>query len=280
MIFRIVFCLLLILFYACETESEKQRYIGIAHTRICDGSPPDVPDNRMAKLDLASYDIRLLLGDMACNSSKRTETLLILDSLFDMSNPATLFAIGNHDSDDPISLSTQTQRPGYYTYSKNGIVFLILDTQLDQCRILGEQLALFEAVTDTISESKHLIILHHKLIWMPGHPQLAGMIDSVSNIGLCNSGEYCLFEHNNFYQDLYPRLEHLSENGVNVICLGGDIGIKSKSFEWDFNPNFHLLATGVNDESPGDRVLIFEHDLGSDQLTWAFTSIDSLVDLE
>ncbi|MCB0704018.1 MAG: hypothetical protein KDC34_01855 [Saprospiraceae bacterium] len=262
--------LLLLLFAlcACHKEARVVRYAAIAHTRLCDGTPPDTPDPRLQTLDLPDFDMRWMVGDMACNSSNKSQTLFFLDSLFDLANTNTLWAIGNHDDDDTELLGEVTERPTFYTYTRNGIVFLVLDTQLDQCRIEGKQLEMFHSVTDTIRESTHLVILHHKLIWLPEHPDLESKISKLSNADICEA-PYCLFK-NNFYQDLYPVLEKLSKKGVEVICLAGDIGVRAKTFEWDFNPNFHLLATGWSKISEDDQFLIFEHNLDTDELVWHF----------
>ena len=62
---------------------------------------------------------------------------------------------------------------------------------------------LFE-VLDTIQQSNHLIILHHKLIWMYDHDVLESQISSVSNADL--GGCFNCINPNNFYSEIYPKL--------------------------------------------------------------------------
>ena len=80
---------------------------------------------------------------------------------------------------------------------------------------------LFE-VLDTIQQSEHLIILHHKLIWMYGHDVLESQISSVSNADLGNC--FNCINPNNFYSDIYPKLVDIKIEGIQVYCIGGDIG--------------------------------------------------------
>ncbi|MBR9920377.1 MAG: hypothetical protein GYB31_06000 [Bacteroidetes bacterium] len=267
----VVFLLMIFAVLACGNKAGKTAYyLAVAHTRICDGQPPDFPDPRLPLLRPDSFDLRLVLGDVACGTSRKEETLQLVDSVLDLSSPHTLLARGNHDVQRPDRLDAWTGRSSFYSFTHNGIVFLVLDTQLDDCNISGGQLEMVQAVADTIRESKHLVLLHHKLIWLPDHPKLEPRIKAISNIGICDKN-YCLYR-NNFYDQVFPLLEQLSLNGIQVLCVAGDIGKYSKTFEWEVNPNFHYLATGWGDDSPSDKWIRFRHDLQADVLSWSFES--------
>jgi hypothetical protein len=266
---RFALCLLVVAFFAgCAQEEEYRYYLAVAHTRVCDGKPPDEPDGRLALLQPDTFAMRWIMGDLACSTSKYPATIERLDTILDFQNPNTLFAVGNHDLTDRSRLFAAIGKPSFYTFKKDGIVFLVLDTELDRCRISGPQLALFNEVVSEVGKEDVLVLLHHKLIWMPGHPDLDELISGVSNIGLCE-GDYCLYA-NNFHQDIYPALWDLSESGTQVICLGGDIGARTKTFVWEENPNFFLMATGWESGDPEDRYLRFSHAVHENRLTWEY----------
>lgn len=88
----------------------------------------------------------------------------------------------------------------------------------------------FDNVVDTLNKSSHLIILHHKLIWMYNHPDLEAQISIVSNGGLGDCS-YCI-NPNYFYQNIYHQLVEVKQRGIEVLCITGDIGMKTKEFEY------------------------------------------------
>ena len=85
------FCTLMVLFQGgCNyDESTGLTYIHLAHTRMWDTIVQRV-DPRVESLDLSDYDLILLGGDLTEESSKEKETLVYLDSIFDLDAPSTL----------------------------------------------------------------------------------------------------------------------------------------------------------------------------------------------
>jgi hypothetical protein len=121
---------------------------------------------------------------------------------------------------------------------------LLLDVQDSLSIIAGAQLKLLTDVADTISTSSHLIILHHKFIWMSGHEELEPQISTLSNAQL-GSCFYCI-NPNNFYTEVYPKLIEVKHRRINVICLAGDIGNKVKGFEYSTAEGLYFLASGMS----------------------------------
>ena len=242
-----------------------KNYIHISHTQT---QNDPVVDDAVNAINFSDYDMTWLGGDLGEFTSQSTLTMDALDNIFHFSSPSTLWSLGNHDYTNPALVSTYTNRPTYYTLHSDGITFLVLDTQISDCSFLGPQLTLIENVTDTLSASSHLIVLHHKLIWMPDHPDLQTQIPDVSNgdIGTC---EWCLFS-NNFYSDIYPRLVNVKNKGIEVLCIGGDIGLKTNEFEFLTDDGIHFLASGLNSQSTGDKTLVFEHVVENRTLLWKY----------
>jgi len=149
-----------------------------------------------------------------------------------------------------------------------------LDTQDSLSNIIGKQKELFQSVTDTLDKTTHLVILHHKLIWLYGDSTLDSSIPSNSNAGLGDC--FVCLNPNNFYSALYPKLVNLKQRGIEIVCIGGDIGTKTKEFEYQTPEGIYLLASGIESGESGNKALIFQHDLENQKLTWSYKLISEL----
>ena len=267
---RFLFPFLLIVFTSCTKDKVpdiKEQIVHVSHSRLNDNSEI----NAIAvNIDYSQYAITLLGGDLSYLSSNDSQIMNYLDATFNLSSQNTLWSLGNHDYPDTSLIREYTNKDNFYSYHKNGITYLVLDTQMDTCKILNSQLELFQAVTDTISESSHLVILTHKLIWMVNHPTLHNKIPSVSN-GHYESFSYSLHD-NNFYQDIYPNLVTVRNRGIEVICLAGDIGLFTNEFEFVTAEDINFIASGLNDASSSDRYLTLEHNITKRTLSWQYTN--------
>lgn len=241
------------------------KYIHISHTRT--DSNPNL-DSIVERIDYSNFDMLWLGGDLAQLSSQDDETMLHIDSIFDVGNENTLWALGNHDYTDLERIQEFTNRPPYYASHKNGITFIIFDTQDSLSSVVGYQKELFESVVDSINFSTHLIIIHHKLIWMYDNTYLEPLIPSVSNAELGDCF-YCI-NPNNFYSHIYPDLLEVEQKGIEVICIGGDIGFNAKEFEYLTQEGIQFLASGVSSGSDDNKALVFQHDITNKLLTWEF----------
>lgn len=254
-------------------SANQWEYLFIGHPRHNNQDLQRV-DPAVEKIDFDRYDALLLGGDLTANSSREDSTLQYLDALFDLGNPQTLLAPGNHDVDNLALLSSYTRRPTFYSYHQNGITFLVWDTQKDQCNILGDQLTMLQHIADTLSQSDQLIIIHHKLLWLMGHPELEPQISSISNGGICPF-DFCLFE-NNFWQDVYPLLKQIRDKGKEVILIGGDLGFRSKYFEYETLDGITFLGSGLDEGDPDNEGVVFRKDKETQSLIWERVLVDSL----
>ena len=246
-------------------------YIHISHTRT--DSNPNM-DAIVESVDLKKYTMLLLGGDLAYLTSLDNETMMHVDSIFDLSNENTLWSLGNHDYSDLNKIQAYTNRPPYYSYNRNNITYVVLDTQDSLSNIIGQQKIFFDSVIDTINESTHLVVLHHKLIWMLGNTCLEPQISSVSN-GVSGNCFDCI-NTNNFYQEIYPQLVELNQQGIEVLCIGGDIGSNAKEFEYITPEGIYFLASGISEGSEDNKALVLFHDINNKNLTWEFRSITDL----
>ncbi len=276
-LFKYFYCLVSLLFLlnACESVPYSASYLHIAHTR----SYSEAKDKLMPEveeIDFKAYDVLMLGGDLVFESTGKRETLEHLDSIFDLSNWNTLWTLGNHDyHHHPEWISEVTGRPKIYNFEKNGIKYLVLDSQEDNCNTAGRQLKLFgETLLDLNPDISHLIVLHHKLLWMLDNGPMQEQVNAVSNGG--TGGCFHCILPNNFYEVVYPELVEIQKKGIQVICIAGDIGAKVSEFEFQSPEGIYFLASGLKDGAKENKALVFEHDIRNGKLEWRFEDIDKL----
>lgn len=269
--------LFLVFFASCTKDKivepiiETKYYLNISHTRT---NTNPFMDSIVEKVDFSKFDMLWLGGDLARSTSKNDYSMYHIDSIYDVGNENTLWALGNHDYFDLTKIQNYTNRPPFYSYYKNKITFIVLDTQDSLSNIVGAQKKFFEETIDTIQKTTHLIILHHKLIWMYGNPELEPLIPTVSN-GEFGDCFYCL-NPNSFYTEIYPKLLEVKQRGIEVICIGGDIGSRTKEFEYYTSDGIVFLASGINAGSSDNEALLFKHNLIKDSLSWEYKPITEL----
>lgn len=274
----LVLIILLMAVVSCEkvnsitpTEEKVFSYLHISHTRT-DANPNMV--SNIEEINYEKFDMLLLGGDLATLTSIDDETISHVDSVFNLGSPNTLWALGNHDYSNLDRVNKFTKRQAFYSIHKNGLTFIVLDTQDSLTNIVGLQRELFNSIVDTINESSHLILLHHKLFWMFGNQYLQPQIENVSNAPLGDCF-YCI-NPNNFYSEIYPKLVEVKERGIEVICIGGDIGFKDKEFEYITDEGIYFLASGCKWTDSDNKALLLKHDLEKNKLQWEFKLLSEL----
>ncbi|MFT5668112.1 MAG: hypothetical protein ACI9DK_002312 [Vicingaceae bacterium] len=274
----ILYLAVLLTLVSCTNKNEEEpsnvqvnSYLHLSHTRT--KSNPKL-DRVVEQLNFEKYDMLWLGGDLAQLTSEDDATINHVDSIFNLSSRNTLWSIGNHDYTDLERVRNSTKKPLYYSTHKNGITLVVLDTQDSLSNIIGAQRDFLFRVLDTIQESSHLVVLHHKLIWMYNQIDLEPIISDVSNIKLAD----CFFciNPNNFNSEIYPRLVEIKESGVEVICIGGDIGFQTREFEYKTDEGIYFLASGIYAGKEGNKVLLFSHELETRKLSWEFIAIRDL----
>lgn len=272
-----VYLLTLIACQPCQPDlpqpADEQTFIFLSHPYVPYIFYNDI-DTTVEQLDYSRYNLTLLGGDLFTQTTIDTATFLWGDSIFDFRNPNTFWSIGNHDYDNPQMVRNYLGHELYYARYYQGITFLVLDTQDSLSNLIGDQLQLIRNVTDTIQESSHLVVLSHKLIWMAGNPVLEPMIDSV-----CNGGTGTCFwctNPNNFYQDVYPRLVNVKARGINVVCIGGDLGYKVQRFEYTMPEGISYLGNGMCSGCAFNQVVLLTYNTGTRTLSWMFKPLTEL----
>jgi len=231
-------------------------------------------DGIAENIDFNKFDMLWLGGDLAYSTSTDDATMNYVDSKFNIGDSNTLWALGNHDYANLNKVEQYSNRPPFYSIHKDGITIVVLDTQDSLSNIVDSQKIFLMGILDTIQESTHLILLHHKLVWMYGESSLEPQISSISNAGL-GSCFNCL-NPNNFNAEIYPELVTVKQSGIEVLCVAGDIGSKTNEFEYQTADGIHFLASGINSGGENNKALLFHHDPSLNRLTWEFKLLTHL----
>jgi Calcineurin-like phosphoesterase len=272
-----IFFLFLILacrsFMAFSQSDTLAKYIFIPHPRSEDRVNQSVLPGIEA-INFDRYDMILLGGDLTYYTSISRNSMDYCDSLFDLGNPNTLWAMGNHDISNRDLIEEYTGRPSYYSYSWNNITFLVLDVELDadgftSSHISGDQLEMVRQVCDTILDSDYLVLIHGRLLWMIGNDYFKLKLDSVAE-------STRQLDTSNFYPAVYPLLQQAKNRGVPVLCLGGD---KSKiNIVYSPEDSITFLASTMAPEftDAQNDVIILSHDRQNRLLNWVFVPLDEV----
>lgn len=297
-----VICLLLVVMvaftYCVAPEDEDKTYIFLGHPY--DWQDWYGIDPRLEALDFSNYDQVWLGGDICSRTTFQASTLDYLDSIFNLSSDRLHWTLGNHDIKygNVHYITDKTKRNTFYTQTFDNLCLLVLNTNLfrffpakqleDDCKERAEQLALIRQVTDTISKSSHLVIMHHHAILSDLRADSSGRIPDLFNTNYpdvqasCDSAVYLT-------DFLYPRLQEVKNRGVEVVLVGGDLGMRSKQCEFWTKDSIAILGSGINNSlefetAPDyvtsfdkDKVLLFYRNVQARKLEWEFVLLDELV---
>lgn len=272
-LFLIAFIMILFSCGDSQIDAIPSSYIYVSHTRV---KTNDSVYKKIYDIDFSKYDMTLLGGDLSMNSFTPDKSKLILphlDSIFDFKSPTTLWSVGNHDKTSDRKFYETTLKNKYHAYQKDDVTFITLDSQDSLSSIIGEQKDFLLSTLDTI-QTRSVLLMTHKLVFMNDHPVLDGEIHKVCN---ANKGDcYHCHNANNFYKDIYPKLLEVKARGVQIVWVGGDLGYKTSEFEYIDDMGITFLGNGFWYPKGWNKVLLFSKAVNS-ELAYSFVHIDSLL---
>ena len=247
---------------------------------------------QIEQLDFGQFDQIWLGGDLLIETTKDQSNLDYLDCLFDLSNPKTKWALGNHDvrNGNVKWITEKTKRGSFYTSHSDGITYFVLNANGLKINDLDEsfvksQYRLLKTVCDTITNSSHFIILSHHCPWQD--------VDSIITTGAHVDASKFAFNVRpiqNFYDAIYkPLLEKVQDKGVDVLFISGDFGQYRNGYDYKSNSGVRFLGSGILPEADDpkydfnkrffrynlpDSILVFEHDIVNQKLQWDFRLIN------
>lgn len=280
---------------ACRPEvaPEVRQFIFLGHPY--DWNDGYRLDPRLEKIDFSRFDQVWLGGDVCSRATERPETLAYLDSLLDFSGGHVQWTLGNHDVmfNHLERITERTGQPTFYcTGLPGGITLLVLNTNLFwmydsrpeqiDCAEKAAQMELITTVLDTIRKSAQLVILHHHALLKDQKP------DSLQEAFNTNPARVAIScdSSDQFSTLVYPKLVTAQQRGVQVILVGGDLGMRIKRFQYQTPEGIWLLGSGINnslkkENKPDyvttfdpDQILIFRHDPATRKLTWDFVLLN------
>lgn len=300
---QIVLALVLISILTCcgsekETLGPEQTYLFLGHPY--DWLAENRVDPRLELLDYSQFSGLWLGGDVCARTSKEPQTLEYLDSLFQLRSPSTHWAWGNHDliEGEAKRLTAATGRPSYYASYQEGLLLLVLNTNLywhhpwkpaqEDCERKRVHYDWLQRVLDTVQSASHLVLLHHHGLLnefktnAAGDTLKLGNVDAIPVRPLCDSVR-------DFSSEIYPQLRRLQEKGTEVVMISGDVGMRSKGYQFTTPDGVQILGSGINnslnmDYAPDyvvnfepDSVLTLQYSPEERKLDWSFVRLNDLV---
>jgi len=296
---KILFIVLIIFLGSCaKQEKEEFNFIFIGHSY--QWHQKYTIDKRLEKIDYSNYDEVWLGGDLCSEIIPGSNTLLHIDSLFNIKSENTYWSLGNHDTRKGAihEIENFTQKDTYYAKYKNGITRLVLNTNFNNkqvevlknnCEELEKQYNLIKNVTDTIKDSEYLIMLIHGSAWEDVEndiPKFQANLRQKDYLFTCDS-------NSTFKNKIYPLFVNARERGVKVVLISGDYGQKSKSFEYTTKDDIVFLGSGINNsilDKPEstqyysyvtnfdpDQILTFKYNTKEKKLTWEFVVLNDFI---
>jgi hypothetical protein len=242
----------------------------------------DKVDFRVEALDLSEFSGVWLGGDVCSEAMLNYTTVQYIDTLFDLGNPNTHWALGNHDARNGNWewYEEFTGRETYYSYASHGITRIIMNSNLlpTNCEMLEEQFKIITKVCDTISESSDLVLLMHHGLWrdIPNLPSPG--VYGQSDLRYWNAN--CDSVNTQFVDVIYPKLIEVKQRGVHVTCVMGDMGVSYKKFDMFSTDSIRFMGCGLYYNEPDDNILIIEKSNTNSPLRFTFHNLDSLLNTQ
>lgn len=287
-VIRIILCILFIGSFIIPSKAQNDTLTYVFFGHPYQGGEPDgkAVDFRLEVMDMSQFDGIWLGGDVGSEAALNYTNLNYLDSLFDLDNPMTHWALGNHDTRNGNLewIEEFTQRPSFYSHSANGLTVVVLDgniTPLD-CEKLNAQYNLIQSICDTIQSGNLVFLVHHGIAI--GVPNVADPVTYAHNEAK-NWLPHCYHDSATYSNAIYPLLANVEQRGVEVFHIMGDTGSWYKSYHGTSTDGVDYLAAGLGNGNKiqtgqpihaEDVAIVFKHILSTNQLTWSFVKINDL----
>lgn len=206
------------------------------------GLPAKTLLNNIDEINHTQADLIVSLGDLFLDV--KNDIPDYTDTLFRHLEKPLFNAVGNHDLTGNIYQENFGSTFFYFHFHHD--LFIILDTELDDGSITGEQQKMFEEALTEVRDSYHVFIFSHRLIWAEDHPDLKNLFRD--NTRSSSPG--------NFRSYILPQLEKISVD-VPVYWFGGSMGNVPAPFFFYREKEYAVtyIATAIRD-TPKDAMLM------------------------
>ncbi|MDD2634997.1 MAG: T9SS type A sorting domain-containing protein [Bacteroidales bacterium] len=187
----------------------------------------------------------VLLGDIVIYGTQNQWGNVVAD--IDTLGLPCYIAVGNHDMYNPEFYFAVFGDTTYYSFSYKNDLFIILDPNIDNWNISGDQLSFLQNTLNIEAPNHHnVFVMMHQVLWWAPDNKYSGIV--------LNSTEGRDSEMN-FWTEIEP-LFHELEN--NVVMLAGDVGAASYAspFMYDKYDNITFVATGMGKGDTDNFVVV------------------------
>lgn len=279
--------------FSCQPGEITRQFLFLGHPY--DWHHPYKVDPRLEKKSYDKYDEIWLGGDVCSRTAERPENMVYLDSIFDFKK--VRWALGNHDVDygDPENVLSQLPHSPFFTEWKNGFCLTVLNTNFfwpypsnppqKNCEEKHAQWEMMKSVTDTIDRATHWIILHHHALFSDLKADEQGEIMQAFNVNAMMLTATC-DSTTSITPEWYPSLVEVQKRGIQVVLIGGDVGMQSKQSEYRTEEGIWLLGSGINNSVPKEHAPEYVTDFGPDKVleltyteggfSWEFVELEAI----
>lgn len=194
--------------------------------------------------DNSSIELGFLLGDIVSPHPKAQDWIEVDQELESLSIPVH-YVVGNHDMENRAVYESRYGKT-YYSFVHKSDLFLVLDPNIDEWNITGEQLHFLKETLEAHRETAdNIYVFFHQVLWFD---QTHGYNNIHTN---SMSGRAAKI---NFWTELIPMFDALNKN---VFMFAGDLGAGTWASDVYYNQyhNITFLATGMGDGS-GDNYIV------------------------
>jgi len=198
-------------------------------------------------------DLLIVTGDLFLNAKRDSSNYR--RSFFDRLPFPIFNAVGNHDLDGG---HYQNFEPTFQYFYLGNDLFLLLDTEVDNGSLKGEQLNMFRrALIDATERGvDNLFIFSHRPVWAVGHKEIDELIRNNTRS----------LTGNNYKKEILPLLQE-AQVSADLYWFSGSMGGQApSSFLYHEEEGIHFIITAVRD-TRRDAVLGVNVNSGGIQFT-------------
>lgn len=201
-----------------------------------------------AKLDFIKSDslmeFGVLTGDIVISGNNQNWNEV--DSSLALLEMPVYFAAGNHDlTDRPLYESRYGST--YYSFEKHGDLFIVLDPNLDNWNISGDQLVFLQnTLNEKAANSKNIYVFFHQLLWWtPDNIYKNVKANTVADRD----------PNMNFWTEIEPLFNTLPNK---VIMFAGDVGKSTTVTPYMYHQydNITFIASGMGNGVTDNFVIV------------------------
>jgi len=201
-----------------------------------------------AKYDLIRNDsfieFGVLTGDIVLTGTEQNWNEV--DSSVSLLDLPVYFAVGNHDMSDRVLFESRYGQT-YQSFVRNSDLFIILDPNIDNWNISGEQLQFLENTLDeNYQQVENIYVFFHQLLWWTPN----NIYKNVTLNSLQSRSDTI-----NFWAEVEPLFNTMPNN---IFMFAGDVGANPTGSEFMYHQydNMTLIASGMGGEVRDNIIIV------------------------